>query len=738
MLSAELRQLFVVSIACGLLEACSFGSPARAQSDAGAEPMPEGLEIPGSDPFTSGVLLQAHKLRGLTAEVAGLVLQSAPGGDIAVEALAVPLRPQGDRVYVPVLVEIDGATFLNTNQATTARVEVYAYALGPEQDVAGYLAEAFAVDVQGLGEAIWQSGLKYYGHLELPAGEYRLRVLVRNYHSRAAAVRESRLTVPAVGDFAKPLVLAPLFSAPESRDAWLPVLEWGGGETYGADYPFMAGDRALRPVALPVLTAGHSATAHLFAYRLPPGNLDGRVELIAVDGSRTSADLRSVTRKAPDNPEAGIPGAVEVAFEVPNLEPGSYGLRVDLGEGRTKASSPAVDAVVLKSRIREAVLWTDLRGQLNTSEVQEKAQEIAETATGNERQRRLARERAEKGRRRAEEEELGRLGRRYREVLKRLALDDAAAARSELLDLESEVLTASGGNTDALRKAQIQVAEQLAASELEALIPLLVLHEELYLIYRQRRLYSLSFHARSMIEELAELYAFRGASQGSAVVAARALVSLGGYLQEVNLPASSREIFTRALEHDPLNKTAMLGLATSYERYGEYAKAVDVLEQLAIAHPDLAESQLRLAIDLKRLGIHARARQLLRRVVELDAPDWIRSLAHQELARSLLETGAVDDAITVLERSLELAPEQSAQVMLAHAYDRQRQPRRSSEILDRVAAAPRRTSARKSYDSWPEASLREEREALAEAAALRVPLVAELLGGGPEREVDGR
>jgi len=698
---------------------------------AAAEPLPPELELFATSPFT-GTVLRGHTLRGLTGEVAGQIMSSSQGGQFAVECFATALRLlDGDKVYVPVFVEIDGASFLENNQAETARVEVYAYALGADKSVAGYFAEVFALDVQGLGEAVWQRGLKFYGHLELPPGNYELRVLVRNYQSKAAALRQRPLEVAAPRDFRNALLTAPIFPPPEDRETWLPVLERGDG-ILESDYPFVVENQAVSPAALPVLTAGRPAQAHLLAFGMPAGTLSGRVELRGADGTAQSSPLQVLRREAAkgDGPEA-----LAIRFETPKLEPGDYTLRAEVSGPKGKVLSSPLSVIVLGSGTRErALLWTDLRGQIVTSGADEA---VAGTEPPQDNQPRLeARTQRREDRRRqlAEQERLGTLATRYRQTLALFGGDGDAAAKAALFALESEILTDGAGGSQSLRNAQLQVAEQLAAKDVEALIPILVLHEELYLTYRQRRLYSLTASSRELIEQLAEIYAERGGTEGSGVVAARALASLGGYLQEANLPASSREMFHRALDHDPRSGTAMLGLATSFERYGEYSKAVEVLERLAVAQPKLAECRLRLAIDLKRLGVRARALQLLEQVLELEAPSWIHALARQELARSLIETSNLERAAEVLEGALGAGAEQSTIALLAHVYDRMRRPYKSIEMLDDIHPRSRSagTSARKAYDSWPEGPLTEVRGELAEAAAVRRALIAELLSGDEE------
>ncbi|NJL29906.1 MAG: tetratricopeptide repeat protein [Thermoanaerobaculia bacterium] len=307
------------------------------------------------------------------------------------------------------------------------------------------------------------------------------------------------------------------------------------------------------------------------------------------------------------------------------------------------------------------------------------------------------------------------------------------AARTALLDFEARVLAShERSSLAALLAAELSFAESLAAGDVESLIPVMCLHDELYQVYRQRRMFSLIFHTRALIEQLADLYALHGRSQGSRVVAGRVLASLAGHLQDANLPGGSRRLFERSLEYDPKGRAALLGLAVSFEKYGDYRRARAYLETLVAGHPRFSEGLLHLANNLARTAEIVRARELWNRIIELDGPSWVRTLAYQELARSWLGMGDAQKAIALLERALAEAPEQSSTaLLLAYAYDRQQQPKRAFELVAQAAASSdaggRAESARKLYDSWPTLVLEEERRDLAAAAQQRLPLLRQRL-----------
>lgn len=703
MLLTPSLSLALVALAMGLSPPPSLGQAPEAALAAG-------------DPFTlAPAVLQARKLRGLRTEVASLVLSAEPGGEIALEGLAIALPGEAPKAEVRVFVEIDGASLLEHNQDDLARIETYVYALDSANQIADYFAEAFPVAVKEHGEAIWQGGLKFYGRLHLAPGDYRLRLLVRNYQSKSAGLRELHLSVPQPTD--APTII-PFFDAPSTRDAWLPVRPWRDPVAPAETYPFAAAGVPLRPAAQPVIVAGRRSELWVHAQGLAAGALTGTASWGAEKNAPPPSAVEVIARHpAPGSTTAEL---VKIALTPPALTPATYPLVVRLeSSGQPAVVSAELLVFVLDARTREReLLWTDLRWIFSgTSEPTAVAAE-GKSATGE-----------RKARRRNQRKRVERLVEEYRGVLAVLASGRASTARTDLLDFETRVLTGQErGGLAALLAAELTLAESLADRDVESLIPLMTLHDELYQVYRQRRAFSLIFHTRALIEQLADLYALRGRSQGSRVVAGRVLASLAGYLQDANLPGGSRRLFERALEYDPQGRAALLGLAVGFEKYGDYRRSRTLLETLIAAHPRFCEGLLHLANNLARTGDTLRAREQWARVVELEGPGWVHTLADQELARSWLGTGDLAKAVELLERALARAPEESStHVLLAYAYDRLQQPKRSFELVARAAVSSQGVSARKIYDSWPTLALDEERRELAAAAEQRLPALRRLL-----------
>ncbi len=679
-------------------------SPSSAQEPATrSEPVRGGVQqdAPLPAPWHGPIALQAQKLRGLSGEAASLAMLAPVGGELAIEPLALLVRPtaktDGARVRMPFFVEIDGASVLETNQAKAVRLEVYAYVLDAQKRVVAYSAEVFGVDIETLGEAIWQGGLKYYGHLDLPPGEYVLRILVRNFQSKAKAVREQKIEVPEPKDF--PAVLPPIFPDPANRDAWLAVREWSPELE---PYPLIATDRAVSPAARAILISSRNQDVYLFA-DLPQSTIRrGSIEVL--QGEKVIA---RVPLDEPLETSSGVRGLshTRIRFAVPEIPSGRYELRFRLNTGGKDLESPATAVLIISPGAEEReMLWTDLRSMLKADQTVAVPEDPAAMPQ------------------RVSKKLVKALAERYQKTLAAAAKALPDQQRATIFDFESNVLTEGPqGALAALLAGELAVAEKLAEQDVESLIPLLLLHQELHPTYRRRRLYSLAVHTRDLIEQLAELYAKQGQTEGSRVVAGRVLTSLAGDLQAYNLPAASRRLFQRALELDARNQAALLGLATSLERYGERAEAAKYLEALVTTYPSFSEGLLRLALNLIRTGQTTRAKQLLEAASNIASPRWVRAIAFQELARGHLLTGDLLQAVELLERAVELVPEQQTSlILLAHLYDRLQQPAKAIDILARITPAPEQTeSARKLYDSWPQSVLEQTRSELSTAASGR-------------------
>jgi VWFA-related protein len=154
---------------------------------------------------------------------AGQVLAGEEGGQVRASVRTAAI-PAGDGTAdVPVLVEIDGPSLLHLHQGNDLPAEIYVYVMNDKGQVKDYIAQTLALDLFKVEAKLLQAGLRFYGHLELPPGSYKARVLVRNGRTGFHGLRVVPLEVPAFGD-AEPVKSPPFFSETPGGE-WLVVRE---------------------------------------------------------------------------------------------------------------------------------------------------------------------------------------------------------------------------------------------------------------------------------------------------------------------------------------------------------------------------------------------------------------------------------------------------------------------------------------------------------------------------------
>jgi VWFA-related protein len=157
---------------------------------------------------------------------AGEVLLGAEGGPVRLTALAAPASgpPGSTTADVPVRIEIEGSSLLHLHQGEDLPAEIYVYAMDSKGQVRDFLAQTLVLDLFKVESRLLESGLRYYGHLELPPGSYKLRVLVRNGRTGLYGLEIVPVEVPATLQAgALPAAFAPDTTA--GGGSWLVVRE---------------------------------------------------------------------------------------------------------------------------------------------------------------------------------------------------------------------------------------------------------------------------------------------------------------------------------------------------------------------------------------------------------------------------------------------------------------------------------------------------------------------------------
>jgi VWFA-related protein len=272
-------------------------------------------------PLPYGQRKPMEKMLAVTDQLMG----ANQAGSIGAAILAEPFNTGAPLAYVPVFIELDGKTLLDGLTGKILPAEIFAYAVDATGAIRDSFNQTIQLDLQKGGALLRQGGLKYYGHLELPAGQYALRVLVRNGATGAFAKRTALIDVPKFDD-SRAVLLPPLF--PEVPGHWAVVHETPRGGLKDAAYPFVVGRQAYVPASRPLLRPGVESPLALVGYNL---GADFKTVTAAKVESADGHDLGDCPLRVVDlvPGTGGSPDVYKALVRPPqNLAPGTYRLVV--------------------------------------------------------------------------------------------------------------------------------------------------------------------------------------------------------------------------------------------------------------------------------------------------------------------------------------------------------------------------------------------------------------------------
>jgi VWFA-related protein len=257
-----------------------------------------------------------------------------PRRDIAMNVLLAPFRASQKEAYVPVILEVAGHSLLNGQSGDKVNVEIYAYASDAQGQMRDFFTQKVGFDLSKGRKGFEETGLKYYGHLDLPPGDYRVRVLVRNAQTGHTAVESVQVKVPAYGE-TQPVLLPPFFIDKGSHWLMLRETPQAGRPGSGSSvvYPFTVSGEPYVPAAKPVLRGTEKARVCLVAYNLGKGDVSLQGQVVSPDGKSAPAQgLSMVERTA-----TGISGLDKLlaTFDPGALGSGDYVLQVAVTDPRT-------------------------------------------------------------------------------------------------------------------------------------------------------------------------------------------------------------------------------------------------------------------------------------------------------------------------------------------------------------------------------------------------------------------
>ena len=629
--------------------------------------------------------LVAADTGGLEARSAALILSGQEGGELAARVVALPLPGAAGEVEVALWVDVDGQALLRGHGEGSLLTEIYAYALGPDQGIAGYLTRAIRVEPSDHGDQLSQGGLWFQGRLRVHPGEYSLRVLVLQRSSGRFALQVQPLSVP-VWDGEGAVMLPPLRLGPAPAR----VRVRATAEDVSL-FPLHVGGASLAPAAGP-LDPDQGGAVHVLGRDLP-SEMDLR--LLDLGGEeRHRIELHLAQKMEQDL--AGL-DVVQLTLPPLDLPEGTYRL-----ESRESGGDLAASASLSLAHRRED-------------------SEVVVEAEGETRRIADAAEAGNPGLSRREALYLG--------ALQHLSAGDLEMARQAARAVEEKSLGdgSQQKKNNQLLQSQINVALRLVKTDPRVLVPLIAFHEEQYRRYHRDGLFLLSTHSRNLLALLNRLYLKSHEDAEAGRLVASAMVSLGDYLLETGAELSAQKAFERALEHDPDQPAALLSAARIEERVGLYEAAAKKLQHLSKIDPSHHEARLRLAVNLRRLDEDKDAERLLRRGLE-GAPEWLTVLGYQELAALLFETDRGREAVELLAEGIEKYPStQRLYLQRAALLDRLGRPAEAAEALGQLdpttgrrAATPRLRYSQRSR--WLAMSTR---RALARESEEQMPLLSE-------------
>jgi len=265
----------------------------------------------------------------------------------------------------------------------------------------------------------------------------------------------------------------------------------------------------------------------------------------------------------------------------------------------------------------------------------------------------------------------------YRQILQTCASGKPEDALEALVELESAALGGYGADgAERVWQAEAGILEDILNTTPDAIWPILLFHEQAFIVYNERGLFESSAYSLLMTVNIVDAYVEKVNSEEGRLAAALLLTDLSYHTSQF---ATSMSLLLKALDLAPSHEAPLLGLAKFFEIRGKYEEARTYLQRLVEAHNENGEAKLRLAINLDRFGRRSEAKELFQQLLKSAAPSWVRSLSYQELARILTEDGELEPAASLLEQGgQELPSDFTLLVYLAYLTDRAGRPRESS------------------------------------------------------------
>jgi VWFA-related protein len=202
-----------------------------------------------------------------TLTTAEVIVNDIAQDDVAFAAMAAAFPGDGERGQVPVVLEIAGKDLVRHARNNRATTDVFVYAFDEAGIVRDTLVQRVTLDILQAGERLRETGVRFYGTLDLPPGKYAVKTLVRVAESDRKGFQRIDLEVPSPKDVA---VVPPLFFAEPGN--WIMVR--AVGDDRKVPYPFVLGEDTFIPAAHATLRRGEPRLFTIFVYNADADELE--------------------------------------------------------------------------------------------------------------------------------------------------------------------------------------------------------------------------------------------------------------------------------------------------------------------------------------------------------------------------------------------------------------------------------------------------------------------------------
>lgn len=251
-----------------------------------------------------------------------MIAKGMTGGSILLSAYALPYRSPQAGIGLPVVIQIPPEAFTDALKRKQINLELFGYLVDDKGTVRDFFKTTPSLDPVALGAKIKANGLQILTTFAAGAGNFEVRLLVRDTESPKFGALRIPVSIPAFP--ATAFVSSPMVTDdPFGRVALPTVTE----RRPGREIPFRIGDRPFTVEAAPVLKRG--ATREICVFKTPPTGeaKDLKVVLIGADGTEKAQPFESLTVGRDTD------GFDRVVFTISakDVDAGEYGLRVNIG-----------------------------------------------------------------------------------------------------------------------------------------------------------------------------------------------------------------------------------------------------------------------------------------------------------------------------------------------------------------------------------------------------------------------